>query len=197
METILKFSSCEDPWYVVQCKPRMEYFAASALRNLIGLSVFVPEYEVSLRNKAKKLFPFFPGYFFVQVDLQKVALSSINTSPGVVHLISFDGKPEPLPSSIVLSIYERLQRISTLNHFPSPFRVGDPIRVKDGPLKELEMIFLGPTTPDGRVRVLLTMLGRQKEIQIEATALEKVPDMRSFYLERSSRGKGRKIHRSV
>ena len=42
------------------------------------------------------------------------------------------------------------------------------------------MVFVGPTTPSKRVRVLLYLLGRLKEVQVDVDALEKIPGVQTF-----------------
>jgi len=84
------------PWYLVHCKPRKELYAANALRTLLQLSIFLPENQIRSRGGVRQV-PFFPGYIFAQVDLQKVARSHINASPGVIRLVEFGGEPQPVP----------------------------------------------------------------------------------------------------
>jgi hypothetical protein len=114
----------------------------------------------------------------VQADLQKVPLSQINASPGVLRLVTFGEDPQPIPHKVIEEIAERSKLMDTLKH--EPFRPGDLVRVKHGgPLQDLEMIFMGPTTGSHRVSVLLNFLGRLKQVHLDEETLEKVSS-RSF-----------------
>lgn len=188
------YSSCNDPWYVVQCKVGREIFAANMLRNRANLLVFLPENKVCLRGNEVRTIPWFPGYFFVQVDLRKVALSNINSSPGIIHLVSFDGEPEPIPSYIVDAIYEQMAKLNDEGPRPARFRPNDKVRMKGGALQGLEMIFLGPTTPSQRVRVLLHILGCQREMKLNVDELEKIPQSYCNEMEPTIRDRERKVH---
>ena len=180
MNSTPPISGSSDPWYVIHCKLRREAFAASTLRNHLGLSIFLPESTTHLRGEIRRA-PFFPGYIFAQVDLQQVALSSINSSPGVLRLVEFGGCPQPIPSAVIETIFREMNRLNTGDHLPHHgFCPGDPVRVKNGPLQDLEMVFVGPTTPSKRVHVLLHLLGRLKEIQVDAETLEKMPGCANF-----------------
>src|SRR5438094_701000 len=76
---------------------------------------------------------FFPGYLFIQTNLQKVSLSRINTCHGVLHLVAFGKEQQPV-------------------------RPGDLVRIKyEGPLQDLEMVFVGSSAPDRRFSVLLNI----------------------------------------
>lgn len=186
-------------WYLIHCQSRKEYYTANILERSLGISVYVPEYAMASRERMRRI-PFFPGYIFVQANLQKVPLSQVNTSPGVLRLVEFDGDPLPIPRDVIEEIEERLKHANVPNL--QPFHAGDTVRMKhDGPLQSLDMVFLGPTTSSRRVRVLLSLLGRLKEVDVDADALEKVSTDEKKTLigyqrrERYTRGKGRKIYR--
>jgi transcriptional antiterminator RfaH len=185
------------PWYVVQCKPHKERYAVRALRALLGLTVFVPEMKIRSRGEVKYV-PLFPGYFFVQVDLRKVARSRINSSPGVLRLIEFGGVPQVVPPFVMEVIFEEVNRYNNSSPLPShELQPGDLVRVKDGPLQELKMIFVGGQTANQRVRVLFEFLGRMKEVQIEAELLEKITTAQippAPARKRYTRGKGRRVN---
>jgi transcriptional antiterminator RfaH len=193
--------SCIDTlWYVIHCQARKERYAADAIKNYLGLCVYIPEYKQTYHGISKHL-PLFPGYIFVQADLQKVSLSQINTSPGVLRLVAFGGDPQPVPHYVIEEFMERLKQMDTLQR--EPFRPGDIVRVKHGgPLQDLEMIFLGPTTPSRRVCVLLNFLGRLKQVHLNGEILEKSPSRMpngniaisaNYHRNRYTRGKGRKV----
>jgi transcriptional antiterminator RfaH len=172
----------------------------NAIKSLLGLFAYIPEYKQESHGTIKH-FPLFPGYIFVQADLQKVPLSQINATPGVLGLVASGGDPQPVPNDVIEGIVERLKYMDTLKR--EPFCPGDVVRVKHGgPLQELEMIFIGPMTPSRRVCVLLSFLGRLKQVHVDAETLEKVPShtaheervFRANYVKnRYTRGRGRKI----
>jgi transcriptional antiterminator RfaH len=161
-------------WYLIHCQVRKEVFAANNLRNQLGISVFLPELKVHSRKETRYV-PFFPGYIFAHVDLQKAPLSHINTTLGVIRLVEFGGDPQPIPHDVIETITMQLERLNSSHCTPQNFAPGDFVRVKHGPLQDLEMIFLGPSRPDQRAHVLLRFLGRLKEVHVDVEILEKVP----------------------
>ncbi len=160
-------------WYLIHCQARKETYAANSLRHLLKLLVFLPESRIRSRGVVK-CSPFFPGYIFINADLQNVPKSLINTCPGVLRLVEFGGDPQAVPQHVIDTISQQLNRLngqpSQLSHAFSP---GDIVQVKAGPLQDLEMIFVGSMTPGGRVQVLLELLGRLKEVQVDVDMLEK------------------------
>lgn len=187
-----------DFWYLVHCQPGRETHAASSLRRLLNLSVFLPENQIRLRGEIRGI-PFFPGYLFALADLQKVPLSAINTCPGVLRLVGFGGHPQPVPASVVEAIAQQLDRLHEGGEPPyHPFCPGDAVRMKSGLLQELHMVFVGSAGPGHRVHILLEFMGRLTKTRVDVDALERSPASLSLeYCKphiRYTRGKGRKIH---
>lgn len=180
-------------WYVVHCKARREFYAAGLLKGLLGLRVFLPECNIRLRSQRQRA-PYLPGYIFVYANLQEGQISLINSCPGVLRLVTFDGIPQSVPHYVVETLYQEVNRLNTLSSLPHHgLCPGDPVRIIQGPLQGLETIFASATTPGNRVRIFLHLLGRLKEVQIDVDALEKIHVPFAPQLQRSSRGKGRSI----
>lgn len=182
-----------DPWYVVCTKTRMESYAADALKDLLKLVVYLPQRKVVERGNRIKYVPFFPGYLFVQVDPQSVQPASIKACPGVLHLVIFDGTLEAVPHAVIETLYRKVCDLNRDGSFYHQFHPGDPVRIKEGSLQELSMIFLGYDAPGYRARTLISILGRMGEVQVDSYLLEKVPGEGLREKCRYSRGRGRRI----
>jgi transcriptional antiterminator RfaH len=168
----------------------MEVYAANMLKSKQEVFVFLPQGKILSRKNEFKCVPFFPGYFFIQVDPHIISPNSVNTTPGVLRLITFGEELNSIPHSVVADLYKRIsdfnQEGGLLNR---TIQYGDCVRIKDGPLRELDVIFLGVNTPDDRARVLINILGRLKEVMVDFDRLERAPGKRI----RFTRGRGRKL----
>ncbi len=187
------------PWYLVQCKTGKEYVTAHILKERMTLPIYLPESRFSSRGQEQSS-PLFSGYFFIQANLQYISRSSIHSSPGVLRLVGFDGDPQPVPRAVLEAIAEKLEACKARTSLCSDdFCRGDKIRMKEGPLQGLEMVFLEPMSTGKRVSLLLGFMGRLKKIVVESEALEKVSEgsKSQHYVghphTRFTRGKGRKI----
>jgi transcription antitermination factor NusG len=181
-------------WYVVHCKYQKEAQAAAGLKERLSLSVYLPEVRRHERGQLRCA-PFFPGYLFVCADLGIVALSQINTLPGVIRLISFDDLPQPVPAVAVEEIRRRIDELNISGYFAAhDFRPGDTLRLKRGPFQGFEAIFLGPATPRERVRVLIEFLGDLRTMEVDVAQLER-DAAGAARPPRRTRGKGRTIRR--
>src|SRR4029079_16130868 len=103
-------------WYVVHCRPLKEAYAATVLRDNMGLVTYLPQVTRRLsagggkRGNGAEARPvvFFPGYLFVQANLREVKLSSINSAPGVLRLLQLGGEPRPLPAEVIEALRRRI-----------------------------------------------------------------------------------------
>jgi transcription antitermination factor NusG len=119
-------------WIVLQVAPRSERRVASIL-GYKGYEPLAPTYLSRKRwsDRIKTLEePLFPGYIFVQRSATTVSGTMCST-PGVVRLLSFEGRPSPVPDSEI----DAIRRFTLLGKpSPTPFCcVGQNVQIKGGP----------------------------------------------------------------
>ena len=178
-------------WYVVHTKARQELLAAGLLEQRLTAVVLLPQVRQRYRGQMR-VAPLFPGYLFVELDLEQSEASAVNNTPGVIRLEAFGGVPKPVPAKVMQALQARLAEIDSQGGLPQhPFKTGDRVRLTEGPLAGLEAVFVGPMRPAERVRVLLEFLGQEQEALVPVAGLEPAggPDKRP----RRTRGKGRVI----
>ena len=178
-------------WYVVHTKARQELLAAGLLEQHLAAAVLLPQVRQRSRGQLRTA-PLFPGYLFVEMDLEQIEASAVNNTPGVIRLVAFGGVPKPVPGRVIQALQARLAELEAQGGLPQhPFHVGDRVRLKEGPLAGLEAVFVGPMRPAERVRVLLEFLGQEQEALTPVADLEIVsgPAQRP----RRTRGQGRPI----
>ena len=180
------------PWFVVHARPWKELLAASLLEEA-DLQVFLPQVRQQRRGQMQRA-PLFPGYFFVRPRGEGVEFGAINHTPGVIRVVAFGEKPQPLSAAVVEAIRQQVEALEDQGGLPQhPYKPGDPVRVTAGPLEGLEAVFVGPMKPTQRVQVLLEFLGRQQQVEVDVGALEQSSAPQPVKRERRTRGKGRRI----
>lgn len=185
-------------WCVVHVRVGRELAAASLLERNLQLEVFLPEVKQQWRGKLQ-LGPLFPGYLFVADGAG--CMGDIDATPGCGRLVRA-GRSERLapPVSVTGSFVEQLRsHVAQLNDMGGLPRhnlhPGDHVRILSGPLQGFYALFVGPSTPAARVRVLLNFLGRDQQIAVDFNDLEPCsPPQRP---PRRTRGQGRRIHTAV
>ena len=184
----------DPPWYVVHAKPQQEMLAAAVIQMSLGLTTWTPEVQQQQRGQ-RQLRPLFPGYLFVQAAVLGLPLSSVNRCPGVLRVVAFGPEPQPVAASIVSALREKVDEVNAQGGLaPHPFRPGNIVRIRSGPMEGLEAIFVGPLEPAERVAILLRFLGSQRTVYVAPRELELVANpIAERPQSRRSRGAGRPI----
>jgi transcription antitermination factor NusG len=156
-------------WYAAYTLPRHEKAVAEQLGPR-QVETYVPLY-LSVRRWAQRRalvqIPLFPGYVFVRISAsQRIRVLEC---PGVLRLVTFNGRPAVLPDGEI----ERLRAALELGKAePFPFLTpGKYIRVKSGPLAGLQGRIL---RRKGRMRLVVSVEAVQRSIifDLDATDLE-------------------------
>ena len=133
----------EPSWYAVYTRSNFEKRVTTEL-TARGLENYLPLVEkVHQWNDRKKVvqLPVFPGYVFARfADNGKNRLEVLRTA-GTVRILGHGDRVEPVPQSEIESIRRLLK--GNVPFFAHPFlREGAWVRVKRGPLKDLEGLLL-------------------------------------------------------
>jgi len=124
---------CEVRWYAAYTCARHEKKIAEQLRQR-AIEQFLPLYETVRRWKDRRTrlqLPLFPSYVFVRIAL--LDQLKVLKTPGVVRLVSFNGKPAALPELDISALRRGLS--SGLRAEPHPYVApGHGVRIKAGPL---------------------------------------------------------------
>ena len=155
----------DHPWYALQVRPRYEKVVAWSLRSR-GYSDFLPAYCCTRRwsDRIQKLaLPLFPGYVFCRFDINKRL--PILTIPGVKRIVGMGKLPHPVEENEIAALQVVVS--SGLLLKPWPFvRVGQRVRIQDGPLRNVEGI-LSEIGDRGQLIVSITLLQRSVAVTID------------------------------
>lgn len=158
-----------DNWYALVVKPQHERSAERALA-LQGLEGFLPCYR-SRRHWTDRIkeieLPLFSGYLFCRMGLEERL--KVLTSPGVVAIVGFGGRPAPVSPEEVSAL--RRMTASNLRLQPWPYlKEGQRVRIERGPLGGLEGILVR-SKDFWRVVVSVDLLRRSVGVEIDREAI--------------------------
>jgi transcription antitermination factor NusG len=91
----------------------------------------------------------------------------------VQRVVSFDGKPTPIEDELIEFLKARVGDDGFIGS-GSPLKMGDRVRIKDGPWKALEGVVERNVKPTERVMLLLSAIQFQGRLMIEQDWLEKI-----------------------
>ena len=155
-------------WYALRSKPRKEDFVWRQLRSL-GVECYYPRLRVQPVNpRSRKVKPYFPGYMFVQVDIDKVGISTFQWMPHTIGLVTFGDEPAIVPDHLISVIQKRVGEIAAAGgELFDGLAQGDRIWIRDGPFSGYEAIFDTRLPGNERVRVLLQLINDKRLVPLE------------------------------
>jgi transcriptional antiterminator RfaH len=107
---------------------------------------------------------------FVSVNSELAPWRSINSTIGVSRLVSFEGKPKPLPLQLISGLMLRCDASGTLLP-PKSLNAGDSVEMLTGPFANF-ITTVDSIDPEQRIWVLMDFMGRKTRMQVTADQLQ-------------------------
>ena len=139
-----------------------------------GFRAFAPLHRKTIRHARQfraSLAPLFPRYIFVEVNIGRDQWSRVRGTYGVSTLIMDGDQPRAVPEGVVEALL-RVADARGLVGLDPTMQPGQTVRLTTGAFAGL-VGKLAALDPDGRVKVLLDVLG--KEIVATGTNVGLVP----------------------
>lgn len=121
------------------------------------------------QNVSKKILP---GYILVQMKMSDQSWNIVRNTPGVTGFVGSGGKPTPLPQEEVTRILDQI--MTEAPHVKVGFRKGQSVRVTDGPFIDFVGLVDDISTEKGKVKVLLSLFGRETPVELDFLQVEKL-----------------------
>jgi len=169
-------------WYVVHSYSGYENKVKKNLESRIEsmgmqdyiFQVVVPSEEVvELRDGSRRTVErrIFPGYILVDMIMTDESWFVVRNTPGVTGFVGSGGQPIPLREEEAEGILKRMEEDAP--KVEVSFRVGDAVRIVDGPFTD----FLGTVdhlnVDKGKVRILVSFFGRETPVELDFLQVEK------------------------
>jgi transcriptional antiterminator RfaH len=160
-------------WFVVSTKVRREYFAQEQL-TLRGVETYLPRIVEPSRVRGRlSIAPLFPGYLFLNLDLEQQYFDVVWT-PGVRKFVAFGALPCPVDRQVIDFLHSRTGEEGILR-LERVFQAGEKVTIRSGPFEGLVGIIERPVCARGRVRVLMELLRRQTRVEVPQEIVERLP----------------------
>lgn len=169
-------------WYVIHCYSGYENKVRRNLESRIDsmgmqdyiFQIVVPsEEEIELRDGKRRTVErrIFPGYILVQMLMTDDSWYVVRNTPGVTGFVGSGNKPTALRPEEVEKIMKRME--AEVPKVRVSFRVGETVRIIDGPFLDF-MGTVDEINPDkGKVKVLLSFFGRETPVELDFLQVEK------------------------
>lgn len=171
-------------WYVVHTYSGYEHKAKLALEERIKSlkvgdffeEILVPsENLVEIRKGKKKTVSreFFPGYMLVKMDLNDQSWHIVKNTPKVTGFVGNSTRPPSIPEEEVMKIAQRIDEGQMKPKMKVIYEKGDSVRVVDGPFNTFNGVVDEVNAERGRLKVLVSIFGRDTPVDLEFTQVEK------------------------
>lgn len=173
----------ERNWYAIHTYAGYEN---AVLRNLkqriesLGMddkifNVVVPS-EKKIKIKAGKRIEeeerIYPGYVLVDMIVTDDSWYVVRNTPRVTGFVGSGNIPRPLNKQEVDDLFKRMNS-DQIKH-TTDLTVGDLVAITDGPFKELEGKVAEVDDERGKVRVLVSMFGRETPVELDFLQIRRV-----------------------
>lgn len=170
-------------WYVLHVLSGHESKVKAYIDNEVSrlglgervLTILVPSEDVTEMKDGKKKVKnkiFFPGYILIEMAMDKDTLHLISNTPGVTHFVGSKNKPQPLRPDEVKRILGRVDESKNRELMTVPYRVGDPIKVIDGPFTDFTGVVKEVNEEKSKLKVMVSIFGRSTPVELDFLQVE-------------------------
>lgn len=175
----------EKKWYAIhtysghenKVKTNLEKAIHSAgLAESFGQILVMTEDVVEMKDGKRKTSKrkTFPSYVMVEMDLNNETRHLVQNVPGVTRFVGSGQREVPLKESEVRRL---LGQVETSKSRPTPtvtFRVGDSVRITDGPFSAFTGVVDEVNNERGKVKVMVSIFGRATPVELDFLQVQPV-----------------------
>ena len=137
--------------------------------------ILVPtENKVEMKDGKKKVKTrvFFPGYVLIKMDLDSKTKYLIEGIDGVMNFVGSKGAPQPIRPEEISRIIGVGENGEDREAISIPFKVGDPIRVTDGPFLDFSGFVQEVNNEKQKLKVSVSLFGKPTPIELDYLQVE-------------------------
>jgi len=169
-------------WYVIHCYSGYENkvrhnleqrIETMGMRNQIFDVVIPTQEEIEVRDGKRRVVErhVFPGYVLVNMIYSNESWFVVRNTPGVTGFVGMGTEPAPLRPEEVSSILRRME--AEAPHVKVSFKVGERVRIIDGPFNDFRGTVSEIDSDRTKVRVMVNFFGRETPVELDFLQVEK------------------------
>lgn len=170
-------------WYVLHTYSGYEENVAQNLKQRIEsmdmedkiFNILIPtEKKIKIKNGKRKIVEekIFPGYVLVEMVVNDDSWYVVRNTPNVTGFIGTGTIPTPISEKEVKELRRRMGVEEP--KFKIDVALGSPVRIIDGPFKNLEGKVTNIDEAKGKVKVLVSMFGRETPVELDFLQIKKI-----------------------
>lgn len=170
-------------WYAIHTYSGYEENVASNLRQRTEtmdmeekiFNVLVPkEKKIKIKNGKRKITEekIFPGYVLVEMVVTDDSWYVVRNTPSVTGFIGTGTTPTPISQEEIDALLKRMNVEEP--EFTVDIAPGTPVTISDGPFKNFEGKVSEIDRERGKVKVLVSMFGRETPVELDFLQVKKI-----------------------
>jgi len=170
-------------WYAIHTYSGYEEKVADSIRQRIQtvdmadkiFDAMVPkEKQIQIKNGKRKVIEakIFQGYVLVEMKLTDETWYIVRNTPGVTGFVGSGTEPTPVSENEIAKIKKRMG-VEDPKH-QIDFKVGEIVSIVDGPFKGFDGAVSEIDTAKGKLKVMVSMFGRDTPVELDALQVAKV-----------------------
>jgi transcriptional antiterminator NusG len=170
-------------WYAIHTYAGYENAVARNLKQRIEslgmedriFNVLVPsekKFKVKGGKKVEEEEKIYPGYILVDMIVTDDSWYVVRNTPRVTGFVGSGVYPVPLEKSEVDELFRRMNSGTTKHNID--LDVDDAVIIADGPFKDLEGKVAEVDDERGKVKVLVSMFGRETPVELDFLQVKKI-----------------------
>ncbi|MCX6740751.1 MAG: transcription termination/antitermination protein NusG [Candidatus Parcubacteria bacterium] len=170
-------------WYVIHTYSGYEENVADNLKQRIEsmdmqdkiFDVVIPtEKKIKIKNGKRKtvIEKIFPGYLMVQMVVDDDSWYVVRNTPNVTGFVGSGTTPTPVSEEEVKSLFKRMGTEEP--KFKIDVVEGTLVKITDGPFKNFEGKVTTVDEARGKIKVLVSMFGRETPVELDFLQIKKV-----------------------
>ena len=170
-------------WYVVHTYSGYEETVKKNLEQRIEsmdmedkiFNVLIPtEKKIKIKNSKRHVVieKIFPGYVFVEMDLSDESWYVVRNTPNVTGFIGSGTTPTPVSTEEMEMLKKKMGM--DVPKYNISFDIGELVKIVDGPFKDFEGNIDSIDSEKGKVKVLVSVFGRETPVELDLLQVKKV-----------------------
>lgn len=169
-------------WYAVHTYSGYEEKVSDSIHQRINavdmadkiFDVLVPkEKQIQIKNGKRKIVDekIFQGYVLVEMKLTDETWYIVRNTPGVTGFVGSGTNPTPVSTDEIKKIKKRMGVEDPKHRID--FKVGEVVSIVDGPFKGFDGSISEIDTAKGKLKVMVSMFGRDTPVELDALQVTK------------------------
>lgn len=170
-------------WYAVHTYSGYEDAVARNLKQRIEsmdmqdkiFNVLVPK-EKKIKIKAGKRHiveeKIYPGYVLVEMIVTDDSWYVVRNTPRVTGFVGSGTTPTPLSEEEIRDLQKRMGVEEP--KYKIDFNIGDPVKISDGPFKDMDGKVSEIDSERGKIKVLVSLFGRDTPVELDFLQVKKI-----------------------